>query len=389
MCSANRDNEIELLAQKEDWNFTSADTQYLTHSIHRYSGKFIPQIANTVIRGISEEGDTIFDPYMGSGTSLLEAMRLNRRSVGVDLNPIAVLIAKAKLMRCDKNELLDFRDSFIDVLDSTLLDKPSLLSPYIANAITPSNEWRLEDPWNNKWYQPHVLKQLVEIYSLIDSIEDGRFKLLSQVAFSEILRRSSNANSRYPNVMFDRNCKEKPLPYSSFRDSFLSTLNAVIALQDSYNAPDYEPMIIEGNNTGLFDIPSDSFDAIVTHPPYVGAIPYAEYCCLSLNWFGYDHKALDMELTGGKRQRKDVVTRFECDYDAMFKESYRLLKADRYMFTLVGNPTVRGTVYNLEKSTIDIAVTNGFTHIATAYRAGINRRGNNMGSEALLFFRKS
>ena len=68
----------------ESWEYSDANTQQLTHNIHRYSGKFIPQIAARAISILSEPGDLIVDPYCGSGTTLVESALLGRRSIGVD-----------------------------------------------------------------------------------------------------------------------------------------------------------------------------------------------------------------------------------------------------------------------------------------------------------------
>ena len=84
----------EVLSQS--WEYADADTQQLTHNIHRYSGKFIPQIAARAISLLTQPGELVVDPYCGSGTTLLESALLARRAVGVDLNPLAVLIARVK-----------------------------------------------------------------------------------------------------------------------------------------------------------------------------------------------------------------------------------------------------------------------------------------------------
>lgn len=67
--------------QSTDWEFTDSDTQYLTHNIHRYSGKFIPQIAGKAIELLTNPQDLILDSYMGSGTTLLEAALRGRNSI--------------------------------------------------------------------------------------------------------------------------------------------------------------------------------------------------------------------------------------------------------------------------------------------------------------------
>lgn len=135
-------------------------------------------------------------------------------------------------------------------------------------------------------------------------------------------------------------------------------------------------------------IDDGTIDAIISHPSYIAAIPYAEYGSLSLQWFGYDIKKLDAALTGEKRHSKQVVSRFAADYEKYFAESYRVLKNSRYMFLMVGNPTAHGERVNLYEMTVTFVQNAGFEHITTAIRQGSNRRGNKMGEEYLVFFYK-
>ena len=73
-------------------------TRYSAHGLHEYRGKFNPQMVRTVtnILGLNV-GDRIWDPFCGSGTVLLEARHQGFNAVGLDLNPLAVAIANAKL----------------------------------------------------------------------------------------------------------------------------------------------------------------------------------------------------------------------------------------------------------------------------------------------------
>ncbi|MEK7403359.1 MAG: DNA methyltransferase [Gemmatimonadota bacterium] len=67
-----------------------------THNFYRYPARFSPRFANAAIQLLTMPGDVVFDPYMGGGTSVVEAMALGRHAVGNDLNSLAVFIAKAK-----------------------------------------------------------------------------------------------------------------------------------------------------------------------------------------------------------------------------------------------------------------------------------------------------
>ena len=92
-----------------DWDFADAQTGYLTHSLHPYPAKYIPQIPNVLIQELSSVGDTVLDPFCGSGVTLVEALLLKRHAVGVDANPLACLIARAKTTRLTETEVESLR----------------------------------------------------------------------------------------------------------------------------------------------------------------------------------------------------------------------------------------------------------------------------------------
>ena len=82
------------------WSFadkTRKDTSYATHGYHRYPAKFIPQIVSRLLEKYTKEGDLIVDPFGGCGTTLVESKIMGRCSIGVDINPAAVLITEAKI----------------------------------------------------------------------------------------------------------------------------------------------------------------------------------------------------------------------------------------------------------------------------------------------------
>lgn len=387
-----KEKELINLIKCSDWEFTNSDTQYLTHNIHRYSGKFIPQIAGRAIELLTDSKDTVLDSYMGSGTTILESLLKERNSIGVDLNPLAVLISKVKTTVVDASDISELYSLLIPYVTSmasdgqlSLLDVP--FDEKLCLSRYDENSWRLSDEWNKKWYQEDVLDQLTHIYSAIEVIKSEKAKDIAKVAFSDILRKSSNASSRYPNVMYDKNAKKKPLPAKPFLESLNHVIRCVVDMSNTVKNNKATTSIFLHNNLNL-PLENDSIDAIISHPPYIAAVPYAEYGSLSLEWLGYNCKELDGELTGGKRHSTKVVDRFSDDYKKFFIESYRVLKNSHYMFLMVGNPVSHGQKIDLCEMTVGFAENAGFTHITTAIRHGQNRRGNKMGDEYLLFFKK-
>lgn len=370
------------------WEYANADTQQLTHNIHRYSGKFIPQIAARAIKLLTRPGDLIVDPYCGSGTTLLESAVLHRRAIGVDLNPLAVLIARAKTKPIPAASL----DELFNTLEISLLhnlgakELPLFRFMDVSRELRPEEDPRFRDNWYRKWFQPQVLRELIAIDLAIREVGDHALGDIGRVAFSNILRRSSNAHSGYPNVMIDKNAPKKGSPAPLFLKT-LSHIVEKVASLSSVGASWGGLQVVHGNATAL-PMADESVDAVISHPPYIGSVPYAEYGALSLRWFGVDSKQLDRELTGGRRQSRDVVERFEYDYRLMLEETMRVLRPGRYVFLMVGNPTVRGKSIDLAEMTLRIAHSIGFELTVRGVRRGTNRRANNMGAEHLLFMRK-
>ena len=88
-------NEKQLLNMALD----AKKTNYLTHGLHPYPAKFIPQIPRKAILEWTKEGDTILDPFCGCGTTILEAALLNRLSIGVDNGVLALCFFVILLIR--------------------------------------------------------------------------------------------------------------------------------------------------------------------------------------------------------------------------------------------------------------------------------------------------
>ena len=372
------------------WDYSEADTKHLTHNIHRYSGKFIPQIARRAISLISLPGELVLDPYCGSGTTLVESALLGRRSYGVDLNPLAVLIAQTKVTPIPAADLRWLHEELTQTIAPLHLDD-SLPLFRALNSNAPAGadmelDPRLNDEWYSKWFQPKVLKDLVAIDHAIGRLNCAAHQNVARIAFSDILRKTSNAHSGYPNIMFDKNAPERPRPVRSFLKALDDVCDMVASLEKADAR--WESVRVERANATDLQLEDCSIDAIVSHPPYIASIPYAEYGALSLKWLGTDPKELDRELTGGRRHSPNVVMRFREDYGRMLQEASRVLRPGRYAFLMVGNPVVRGKPIDLAAMTLELARPANLDLVVRTERKGINRRANKMGREQLLFLRK-
>src|ERR1700728_162839 len=86
---------------------TAEPVRGLTHLFYRYPACFSPRFARAAIRAFTHRGDTVLDPFMGGGTTLVEASSLGRRAVGNDLNTLAKFVASVKTTVLSETDVND------------------------------------------------------------------------------------------------------------------------------------------------------------------------------------------------------------------------------------------------------------------------------------------
>lgn len=152
--------QFEKIKIEPSWAFadkTRKETAYLTHGYHRYPAKFIPQIVSRLTEKYTKEGDLVVDPFGGCGTTLVETKVMGRRSIGVDINPVAALIAKAKITPIKPAKI---EEQFLK-----LKDKIDFFSKDTKVKV-PEHE-RID-----YWFKPEEKRKLTFLLSEISKIKD-------------------------------------------------------------------------------------------------------------------------------------------------------------------------------------------------------------------------
>ena len=149
-----------------DFILNAKNTTYLTHNFHPFPGKFIPQIPNYFIRKLSKKGETIFDPFCGCGTTLVEAKLTGRDSLGVDINPLGVFVSKVKTTKIPDHELektpslLKTIEKRVDMFVSKFLGNETLLAFMEGPHFEDFSYTLPQFPNRDHWFQQHVLHEL-------------------------------------------------------------------------------------------------------------------------------------------------------------------------------------------------------------------------------------
>lgn len=290
-----------LQAKLERVNGNSAgrqSTRYSVHGLHEYKGKFNPQVVRALLNLLQvQKNALVLDPFCGSGTSLVESAHQGFRGVGLDLNPLAVFVANAKLraLRLPPRELR------------------AALHAALRSAVRRSAVRSVEDERREylaRWFEPRRLEELERLRLAINAGDASCASVLLCIA-SDLLRTYSLQD---PNDLRIRRRKTAP-PTTSFLEHFeVATTTFLAKLEAAQLA--LGPVRVRGRAVlldsrvavaGKHGIPREQFDCALTSPPYATALPYIDTQRLSLVWLGLlppdEILSLESELVGSRELR--------------------------------------------------------------------------------------
>jgi len=382
----------------DDWTFKSAPTRELTHCYHDYPARMIPQVAEKLLDLFGKSARLLFDPYCGSGTSLVESSIRGINAIGTDINPLARLIAKAKTAVLDVNSL----NKYIATFNKMAISEKT---PKLRESREIYGIKRLDF-----WFKPAVVEQLLKIREFIGDIKNEEIRLFFQVAFSETVRESSNT----------RNEEFKLYRYNSEKLMFFNPdVYGIMATKLQRNLIGYKKYSAIINNlachptTNIFSfntvdqvpeqcIAARTVDIVVTSPPYGDSsttVAYGQFSRLSAAWLELEEPdKIDRKLMGGipiKRflpfpsqtlntaiekvrqsdeKRAFEVASFYSDLFSSITNVSKVVKECGYACYVVGNRKVKGVTLPTDIAVKDFFENFGFRHVNTFVRSIPNKR---------------
>ena len=336
------DNELTDYYQIIQKNQTRSINQYLTHWIYPYKGKFHPQMIRALLNIIGlKEGDTILDPFSGSGTTALESQLLGINFIGIDISPLCVVQGRVKT-------------ESVYVIDEIEKLKDTIISS-VANGSVNTDE---------------------SYYKLLDTLITNEkvknFYILARLlAVSDKSRRNRD-----------------------FINSFLKNVNLMLmAVKDYVEIKEKLNLKLGNIQIELGDsrnvkLQDNSVDGIITSPPYSIALDYVQNDIHSLIDLGYDVLKIRDSVIGVRGNGKNRIELFNEDMKKSYKEMYRVLKPNRYAVIVIGNATYQGQEIKTVEFTIDYMQSLGFELVHNINKI-IFGLYNVMKKENVLIFRKT
>ncbi|TAK33676.1 MAG: class I SAM-dependent methyltransferase [Saprospiraceae bacterium] len=310
------------------------------HRLHPYLGKYIPQLVEIFLRKYFKPGQTVLDPFCGSGTTLVQANELGINSLGFDISAFNVMLCRVKTTTYDL-ELL--RREALTLLgkvkeESAGVSRPKdLFSHLKENSISFSTE----NEYLKEWFAEQTLKELL-IYS----------HLISDLTYKEVFKivLSRSARSARLTTHFDLDFPKKPQlePYHCYKHDricqpttealkFLEryTLDTVKRIEEFSKIRTSAKVEVRHIDSRIAEF--DEVDGLITSPPYVGLIDYHDQHKYAYQLLGLDDNS-QFEIGPAKSGKsKKAKEEFKTGLVEVFTNAASRIKKGGKMIVVAGD----------------------------------------------------
>lgn len=400
-------------------NFWDYNGTYRTklHTLGHYPATMVPEMQLKLMNDWKKNDDTIMmDPFMGSGTSLVEAQKLGMEVIGIDLNPYAVLLSQVKTHNYSNVNWKDVKIRIHKKLQSNIFSSPT------------HNFYNIE-----KWFRSDIIVSLSKVRNIIKSESEIWIRKFLWICMSEVIYKHSNDRTS----TFKLYQKPKEQIYKIINNvfqNFEESISRNSTFLQNKNLPN--SFIYSGDaKKECLKIPTESIDIICTSPPYgdnATTVTYGQASILFLKWidkkdldcsdidkllshfssidslslggitaneFAYNSNTLDSFLVTIDKSKQKKVKRFISDYWEVVQQLSRVIKKEGLIIFTVGNRIIDNKIQPLDKLTIEMFNKNDVKLIKQFSRHILSRQTpqrvsksnkeiKSMNKEKILVFRK-
>lgn len=365
--------------EKYDFIGQSYATSY--PNLHKYPATMIPQIGIELFKELEIKSGKLLDPYCGSGSSFTVGLdRGLTEMYGFDINPLAVLISRAKFTKVDIEKVKTIRQRLRNrVYEFVKIEE---------------NLRRVEIPQHYNidfWFSKVVLQNLSVIKHFVDKIQVD-IRRLFLVPLSETIRECSYTRNHEFKLY-----RIKPEEIIQFNPDvfgvYFDKLNKVIDIYEKYYLPKLNGAKIDISYS-KFPKKENEFDVVLTSPPYGDSfttVAYGQFSMFSNQWFGIKYaRQIDNMLMGGSsvkeiypnsiitdyinevskqsKRRALEVSSFYYDLDKSIKDVANSVKKKGKVIYIVGNRRVKDVQLPTDQFVAEKFEDYGFKHVITYER---------------------
>lgn len=302
---------------------------YSTHDFHPYFAAFPPELVSRLLMKYSKEGDVFLDPFMGGGSSIVEGFVHKRKTIGLDISPVAKFITQVKVTPfvIDDKKMNLILSSIKEDLFKHKLNGYNNFDYFIPNVTN-----------IDRWFKSNVKYDLSIILHHLKKIQDKKFRNFLLLAFSSIVRKVSNAKNAQQHLCIKRG-KKIPDVYPLFEKKVQlmsqQMKDYVLKLDD---ISEYHPSKLYSHDIRKMVniIEPETVDIIITSPPYGIGSKYTEVNRLNFEWLELKKPAKSETLETSKEFTKELKRAIE--------QMYLVLKKGRYCFFVYGDPSTEDSI---------------------------------------------
>lgn len=273
---------------------------WLNHRSFRYPAKFHPPVARALVERFTSPGDLVLDPFVGSGTLLVESMVLGRHSLGYDIDPLAVFVTKAKTQLYDPGLIEKHANKLAEALTrhrqrelrgDTSFETDISLAAFKRRVATHAGGIP-PIPRIEHWFRLRVLLQLSTISELVREHSNDHTRPFFELCFASIIRNASNADpvpvSGLEVTAHMRRLEEKGRsidPYDLMLKSIRKNMVGAAQLREAVPLGVRTRAVCRNASAQWLDnVPKA--DVVITSPPYMSAVDYYRRHTLEMYWLG-------------------------------------------------------------------------------------------------------
>lgn len=375
------------------WSYREANTKEYTHCYHTYPAMMIPQVARGLIEEYKPQGNLnlLLDPYMGSGTSLVEASIRGVDCVGTDINPLARFMSEVKTTHYDESKV---EKAFNKIIEG--------ITNYREDLVKNNDFARISN--YTFWYRNEDLLKLSYLSQLVNELPSEILSFFNLIVAELVREVSFTRNGEFKRFKMPEKALEKfnPDVFRMFAEKYKRNYEGLKA----YNSNPYRCKVQICDFNSIRPIPSNiikpnSVDMVVTSPPYGDShttVAYGQFSRWANEWFNFENaKNLDNFLMGGTKAKEEQyvtksikeeldeikaldskryleVVSFLNDYNNSICNVSNVVRQGGVICYVVGNRTVKGVQIPLDYFTAEMFEKNGFEHNITIVREIPNKR---------------